>query len=100
MNFTKLKAQRVEVFISVSPMAHVSLSYLYSFAYHPVLQQLKSPCLIFINCTPEILEQLLPGNELLTNFLQVYIPAQWTEFGETPIRYALDQLTLRPDSQQ
>ena len=74
------------------------MTYLHSLTSHFNLPQLKSLRLTFINCTSDILEQLLRGDEQLADYLNINIPERWTEFGEEPFRFVLRQLDKNPDS--
>ncbi len=75
----------------------IFLLYLYSFTSQSILLQIKSQRLTFINCTSDILEQICLGDEYLADHLNIKIPDRWTEFGETPFRFVLDQLDQNPD---
>ena len=60
--------------------------------------KLKSSRLTYINCTTDILEQVLLGDAYLAKYLNINIPERWTEFGESPFRYVLNKLDQDPDS--
>ena len=61
------------------------------------MPQLKSTRLSFINCTSEVLEQIFLGDVNLAEHLNINIPDRWTEFGEAPFRFVLNQLKKDPD---
>jgi len=58
----------------------------------------SSPRLRFINCTPNILEQIFLGKDHLASHLHIDIPEKWSEFGEGPFRYVLDKIQRNPES--
>lgn len=53
-----------------------------------------------INCSPEILESILAGDEELSETLNVNIAENWTTFGDEVFRQALLQIEKDPMSQK
>ena len=54
---------------------------------------IETPRLTLICCSKEILEVLFKGDDALAAFLQINIPAKWTEFGEPAFKFTYDKIT-------
>jgi len=59
--------------------------------------ELLSKRLRFINSTPETLNKILVGNDSLAAHLHIKVPENWTEFGDSPFKYVLKQLSSNPE---
>ncbi|MFZ1677304.1 MAG: GNAT family N-acetyltransferase [Saprospiraceae bacterium] len=74
------------------------MPYIYSINKPYILLSPKSPRLRFINCTPDILEQLFLGKDHLAYYLKINVPMKWSDFGEEPFRFVHAHLAQNPDS--
>lgn len=57
-----------------------------------IIHALPTSRLIMINATPAILEGVLKGGNILQDMLDIKVPDQWTEFGDTSFTYALEKV--------
>ena len=51
-----------------------------------------------INCSSEILEWILEGDDVLSKNLGVNVPQNWSEFGKNIFEYSLNTVTQNPES--
>jgi RimJ/RimL family protein N-acetyltransferase len=49
-----------------------------------------------IQCTKDILQTIMLGDEILASVLDITVPEGWSEFGESAFMYTLDQLQKEP----
>ncbi|HEX2901241.1 MAG TPA: GNAT family N-acetyltransferase [Bacteroidia bacterium] len=59
-------------------------------------RELSTDQLRIINCDLQTIEMVLRGNDVLTLYLGVEVPADWTEFGAPIFQYTLDRLQKHP----
>lgn len=57
-----------------------------------ITHSLHTERLVLINSSSQLLKQLLNSEEAMQDFLEISIPEHWTEFGQAPFEYALEQI--------
>jgi ribosomal-protein-alanine N-acetyltransferase len=53
---------------------------------------ITTPRLNLLCCSLEFLEQIIEGNDAVSNFLNVKVADRWSEFGIEPFRYSLEKI--------
>jgi len=53
---------------------------------------IETPRLTLVCCTKALLEELFKSDEALARYMNVTVPAEWTEFGEPAFRWTYDAL--------
>jgi len=61
---------------------------------------MKSDRIKLINCSQEILEAILDGDDSLAKLLDIRVPANWSEFGQPAFAYSLDKIKENPEGQK
>lgn len=56
------------------------------------MEKIETERLQLIPCDRKILEEALKGNEYLADYLNITVPENWSEFGNSALNYALAQI--------
>lgn len=60
-------------------------------------KELSTDHLRIINCDLQAIQMVLEGNEVLSMYFAIQVPAGWTEFGAPIFEYTLERLKSNPE---